>query len=179
MSSTLNLNDAAAVIDVFQRAAAAMRDSPHRSGSATRLPARGRLLATGDLHDNPIHFEKIVRLARLAESEDHHVVLHELIHGDKLLNGMDFSHRMLARIAALLLDHPLQVHPVLANHELSQMKGTSVTKGAGDSVQLFLDALDYVFGDSAEEVNEASLYFEKELPFDTLIGKIQALIEVL
>ena len=41
VSSTINLNDAAAVIDVFQRAAAAMRDSPRRSGSAIRLPARG------------------------------------------------------------------------------------------------------------------------------------------
>src|SRR5687767_13520793 len=95
----VNLRDASAVISLFERAAESMRRSPVRSGSVIRLPARGRLLATGDLHDNPVHLQKIIRLAKLEGSPDHHVVLHEMIHGERLINGLDLSHRMLARVA--------------------------------------------------------------------------------
>jgi hypothetical protein len=91
-------------------------------------------------------------------------VLHELIHGDCLVNGMDFSYRMLARVAALVLDHPGQAHPMLANHELAQMTGRGVSKGGGNSVELFRDALDYVFGDDAGDVEGAINGFFRALP---------------
>ncbi len=143
------------MIDLFDRAAAALRTSPVRSGCSVRLPARGRLIATGDLHDNPVHLTKIMKVARLSESPDHHVVLHELVHGERLVNGMDFSYRVLARQAELVIAYPAQVHPLLANHELAQMSGKRITKGGGDSVQMFNDALDYVFGDDAGDVGEA------------------------
>jgi hypothetical protein len=160
----LDLRSASSVIDVFDRAADALRAVPTREKSIVRLPARGRLLATGDLHDNPVHLAKIVALARLDESPDHHVVLHELIHGDRLVNHMDFSHRVLARVAQLVLDHPGQVHPLMANHELAQMTGRSISKGAGDNVKMFNDALDFVFGDEAIEVGEAAGRFIAAMP---------------
>ena len=86
---SIRLNDPVAVCDLFDRAAEALRSSPYRAGSSVNLPGRGRLLLTGDLHDNPAHFEKIVRLARLGESDDCHVILHEIIHGEMLVNGVD------------------------------------------------------------------------------------------
>jgi hypothetical protein len=129
--------------------------SPARVRSTVRLGARGRLLVTGDLHDNPAHLAAIIRLARLEASADHHVVLHEIIHGGRLINGMDFSHRMLARVAELTLRFPGQVHPLLANHELAQLTGRGVSKGAGNSVELFNEALDFVFGEEAPAVAES------------------------
>jgi hypothetical protein len=160
----LDLRSASSVIDVFDRAADALRAVPTREKSIVRLPARGRLLATGDLHDNPVHLAKIIALARLDDSPDHHVVLHELIHGDRLVNHMDFSHRVLARVAQLVLEHPGQVHPLMANHELAQMTGRSISKGAGDNVKMFNDALDFVFGDEAIEVGEAAGRFIAAMP---------------
>jgi hypothetical protein len=77
---------------------------------------------------------------------------------------MDFSHRVLARVAQLTLDHPGQVHPLLANHELAQMTGRSISKGAGDSVKMFNDALEFVFGDEAIEVGEAAGRFIAAMP---------------
>lgn len=151
----VNLRDAAAVIDLFDRAAATLRACPLRKGCCIILPARGRLIATGDLHDNPIHMQKIMTLARLHESPDHHVILHEMIHGERLVNGMDFSYRVLARAGELVIRHAGQVHPLLANHELAQMSGRRISKGGGDSVRMFADALDYVFGDEAISVGEA------------------------
>lgn len=168
MRDATDYNSAPAVIMLFQRAAEAMRTSARRERSIVRLPARGRLIATGDLHDNPFHLEKIIRLARLDASPDHYVVMHELIHGERLLNGMDFSYRMLSRVAELIVAYPEQVHSVLANHELAQMTGRGVSKGAGNSVELFLDALDYVFSDRALDVAEAINAFIRAMPIALL-----------
>jgi len=143
----LNFLDADAMIDSFERAAEVMMASPLRRGSTVHLPARGRILATGDIHDFPGHLEAIVRLAELDESPDHHVMLHELIHGETLIGGMDISYRNLAIVAELASRYPLQVHPLLANHELAQCHRMSVSKGGGDQVAMFDDGLDYVFND--------------------------------
>lgn len=129
-----------------------------------RLPGRGRLLVTGDLHDNPMNLRTILGLARLDESPDHHVVLHEIIHSERLVNGVDLSHRMLVRVAELIIERPGQVHLLLANHELAQMLGQGVTKGAGNSVELFNHGLEFVFGDDCETVAEAINGFIRALP---------------
>ena len=146
------LRDATTVVGIFHRAAQKLLASSHRDGCTVRLPGRGRLLATGDLHDNPEHLRKIVQLADLGASPDHHVVLHEIIHSEALVNGVDLSHRMLARVAELVIGHPKQVHVMLGNHELAQMTGQRVSKGAGDNVALFNAGLEFVFGDRCEEV---------------------------
>ncbi len=160
----IDFRDSAAMVDIFQRAAEKMHSSPLLRGSIVHLPARGRLLATGDVHDFPGHLETIIRLAQLGESPDHHVMLHELIHGERLLNGMDISYRNLAVVAELVNRFPLQVHPLLANHELAQCFRLSVSKGGGDQVAMFDDGLDYVFGDSAEEVATAIREFVLAMP---------------
>lgn len=156
---TTDTRNAQAVIELFEQAATILRDSPLRKGSIVRLPARGRLLVTGDLHDNPIHLRKIIALAKLDKSPDHHVILHEMIHSERLVNGLDFSHRILIKAAELVVRFPDQVHPLLANHELSQLTGTGVTKGAGNNVALFDDGLAFAFGDDWESVSEAIKQF--------------------
>jgi len=158
------MRSAAWAIDTLDRAAAALLASTHRAGSIVRLPARGRLVVTGDLHDNPAHLAVIVRLARLETSPDHHVILQEMIHGEQLVNGADLSHRMLLRVAELVTRFPTQVHPLLANHELAQMTGKGVSKGAGNSVRLFNDGLEFVFNDDWEDVAEAINRFIRAMP---------------
>ncbi|MCC6906420.1 MAG: metallophosphoesterase [Phycisphaerales bacterium] len=164
MQFQTDFTNAAAVIQLLGQAARTLRESPLRRGSTVHLPRRGRLVATGDLHDNPYHLESILALARLDASIDHHVTLHELIHGENLINGMDFSHRMLLRAAELVVRYPLQVHPLLANHEMSQMTGRGVSKGAGDSVILFNDAIEFTFGDDAAAVIDAINGFLRAWP---------------
>ena len=164
MEFMTNYNDADAVVDLLEKASDACLNSKYRDHSVVCLPARGQLLATGDLHDNPIHLSKIIRLAALDKSPDHHVIAHELIHGENLINGMDFSHRMLFHAAELKARYPDQFHPLLANHELAQFTGASVSKGAGDSVQLFNDAIEWVFNDKAERVTNAINDFLRTWP---------------
>jgi hypothetical protein len=168
VSVTIDMHDPEAVATLFDQAAAALRGSPHREHCIERLPARGVLLATGDLHDNAINLAKVKRLADLDRSPDHHVILHELIHSEKLINGLDFSYRMLTRVAELVTMYPGQVHPLLANHELSQMTGKGVSKGAGNSVELFNNALQYVFDERWPAVQESINRFIAALPIAIL-----------
>jgi hypothetical protein len=155
--------NAEGVAELLERAAACLRTDPARRGCTVHLPDRGRLLATGDLHDNPIHFMKVQAFAQL-QSRDHHVVLHELIHGERLTHGADLSWRMLAKVAALVMAHPGQVHPVLANHEIAQAFDQPVSKGAGENTALFHDGLAWSFGDDAGLVDRAIRGFVRAMP---------------
>ena len=142
------------VAQLLTRAAEIFRGDPKRRGACVHLGDTGRLLVTGDLHDNPNHFVKVVNFARLDEPA-HHVVLHELIHGERLTHGADMSWRMLAKVARLVEKYPGQVHVMLANHELAQAFNQPVSKGAGENTELFRAGLLCSFGDDAEIVDEA------------------------
>ena len=158
------------VIELLKIATAAMLEDPNRHGSTVRIPARGNLLATGDLHDNPMHLAMVIQLARLDASTDNHVVVHELIHGERLVNGLDLSYRMIVKVAKLQLDHPGQVHVVLANHELSQMAGHPVSKGGSDMTANFDEGLDWVFGEDAHGVARAISEYVLAMPLALLTG---------
>lgn len=188
----LDLRDADAVIDALRRGAQACRDAACRragAGSielvrvspADRGTAGGRLIATGDLHDHPLHLMRLCRAAGLepppaddgsgggALSEVDgagvsHLTLHELIHGERLTNGMDFSYRVLARAAALKAEHPEFVHVLLANHELAQATGQQVAKDGVRCNQAFDEALDTTFDDRADDVRAAVRELVMSLP---------------
>ncbi len=149
-----------------------------RRGSIDLIEPPGTLLATGDLHDNPLHLQRLVDLAgfegharddaEVRELERYpdpkHLVLHEVIHSENLLNGMDFSYRALARVAALKADHPEHVHTMLANHELSQIIGAGIIKGGVKVVEAFNEGVEYVFGEEAGRVQAAIGAFVRSMP---------------
>ncbi len=144
-----------------------------------------RLIATGDLHDNPVHLAKLTALAGLtggdgaihhggqaARRRDEgerpqsptHLLLHEIIHSDRLLNGMDFSFRALVKVAALKASFPERVHAILANHELAQVVGAGIVKDGVKVVEAFNMGVEYVFGDDTPAVTEAIGVFIKSMP---------------
>ena len=151
------------VAQLLERAAEIFRRDPKRRGSCVHLGDVGRLLVTGDLHDNPTHFVKVVNFARLEQPENN-VILHELIHGERLTHGADMSWRMLAKVARLVEKYPGQVHVMLANHELAQAFNQPVSKGAGENTELFREGLLCSFGDEAEIVDAAIGVFVRALP---------------
>jgi hypothetical protein len=170
------MQDAQQVIDLFHEAADATRNAACRQGSIEVIHSPGRLIAIGDLHDNPAHFDALVRIAQLdeshnpapsgddAETQAVHITFHEVIHSDKLLNNLDFSYRALARIAQLKARYPERVHMLLANHELAQIVGAGIVKDGVRCVEAFNDGLAYVFGDAWEEVAAALGMFIRALP---------------
>ncbi|MGD9789650.1 MAG: metallophosphoesterase [Phycisphaerales bacterium] len=171
VESVVNLQDATSVCECLLSGARANRTAPGRKGSIDQIESPGTLIATGDLHDNPMHMERLLQVSGLAEGAEAprhaapvHLVLHEIIHPDRLINGMDFSYRVLARVAALKTEHPDRVHMLLGNHELAQMMNTAIVKDGVRSVDAFRAGLDYVFGSETERVEEAINEFIRSLP---------------
>ncbi|MBI1375552.1 MAG: hypothetical protein GC159_22800 [Phycisphaera sp.] len=166
MSTTeaVNLRDASAVCDVFEQAAEVNTTHAARHGAVVDLGDKGRVIATGDMHDHSANFQASIKLARLNKATDHHLVLQELVHGEHLVNGMDLSYRILARAAELAIQHPGQVHHVLSNHELAQMNTEGILKEGVSVVEAFDEGLDYVFGDAAPRVAKAIARYISALP---------------
>jgi hypothetical protein len=145
--------------------AQANRDATCRQGSIDVVGPVGRLIATGDLHDNPLHFMRLVELAGMTgKSELAHLTLHEIIHPDQLLGEVDFSYRALTRVARLKADYPEFVHVLLANHELAQIIGSGIVKNGIRVVEAFNDGIDHTFGTDAHLVVDAIEVFVRSMP---------------
>lgn len=157
------------VANALRAGARANRTASCRVASIDRIEAPGTLIATGDLHDNPVHYAKLLQIAKMDEdvapgAPGPHIVLHELIHSDKLTNGLDFSYRALARVAQLKADFPERVHTLLANHELAQVVGSGIVKDGVRVVDAFNEGVEYVFGDDATIVEDAIAEFIFSMP---------------
>jgi hypothetical protein len=151
----LDVQNPDVALQTLKQATEANWNNIHRKGSTAHLPPRGNILLTGDLHDHSYFFTMICKMAKLHKNPDQHVVLHELIHGEHLVNGMDFSVRLLIKAAAVKAAYPDQVHILLGNHELAQYVGSGTFKQGISHVQAFSDGVDYIYGHRADEIHEA------------------------
>jgi hypothetical protein len=163
------MTDAAAVAGALRKGAAANRGCACRRKSIEYIGPPGVLIATGDLHDNPVNYAKLLKVAGLTEEGEpapapRHLTLHEIIHSDKLINGVDLSYRALTRVAALKARYPEHVHVLLGNHELAQLTNAGIVKEGVKSVEVFNGGLEYVFGSEADEVNGAVNDFIRSMP---------------
>lgn len=132
-------------------------------------PTDAHAILTGDLHDNPFGLDDVCAAAGLTGQDAGtpprtHLVLHEVIHSGRLINGLDLSYRSLVRVAALKAACPEHVHFLLANHELSQIAGAGIVKEGVSVVEAFNDGVAYVFGSAAAAVTEAINAFVRALP---------------
>jgi Calcineurin-like phosphoesterase len=159
-----DLRDADSVADLFTQAAQANLQTPGRAGAVVDLPDVGRLLMTGDLHDNPQNYQRLLKLAKLDADTGHRLVLHEVIHGPDLVNGLDLSVRMLARVAALKCRYPGQVYVLQANHELAQLRNEGILKEGRNTIESFDAGVDFLYGHKADAVRDAMNDYIRSLP---------------
>jgi hypothetical protein len=168
---SLDLSCAEQVIGALVRGGEANHSAACRDASVDRITGPGRLIATGDLHDNPVHMARLIEAAGLgvdpaspAADRAGHLTLHEIIHPDRLLGGMDFSYRALVRAAALKAAFPGKVHTLLANHELAQVRGSGIVKDGVRVVEAFNAGVEQVFGADAPDVTESINGFIASMP---------------
>ncbi|QDU72520.1 hypothetical protein [Mucisphaera calidilacus] len=155
--------DPGACAEVFEDAAGVLNENPTRYGATVHLPDHGRLIMTGDLHDNALNFARIIKYSALDRQSDTHLILHEVIHGPNLVNGRDLSIRMLARVARLVTRYPGRVHVLQSNHELAQLLGDSVSKSGTDLTEAFELGAEMIYGGQAGEVLEAARSYLRSL----------------
>ncbi|HIB51381.1 MAG TPA: hypothetical protein EYO40_08970 [Phycisphaerales bacterium] len=144
-------------------AAKLLHANTSRKGCTHHIPSSGTVWVSGDLHDNPFNLSKIIKVADLVTSSNH-LVLQEIIHPSGETGRPDLSFRMLVRVASLVISFPEQVHPILANHELSQATNRAITKGGSELVGKFLSGVEHVFGKNTSKVIEAINTFIFAMP---------------
>jgi hypothetical protein len=163
---SIDTRDPDEAVRLLEEASEANLGAACRAGSIDRITGPGRLIATGDLHDNPLHFARVVRAADLegGDAGSRHVTLHEVIHSDRLIGGVDFSHRALLRVAALKRLHPEGVHTLLANHELSQIVGAGITKDGISTRRAFNEGIEQTYAGEAGRIEAAVERFIRSMP---------------
>ena len=153
------------VIEAFNIATEENEISPLREFNVVKLPSEGELWITGDMHDHRRNFEKIVRAADLDNNPRRHLVLHELIHGDRFDgSGAEGSWEILFEAAELKCDYPGQVHFLLANHDLAQIHGEGIMKAGLSVCEAFSAGVKQAFNSSADHVEVAIKQFLLSLP---------------
>lgn len=166
--SHADVDNPAYAVETLRAAATAHRAGPWRTGSRVMLPEAGRVVMTGDLHDHRDNLARILKLADLDSSPHHHIVLHEVVHAsdreDQLGDELDLSIRTLVAIAALKLTYPQQVHSLLSNHELAQVRGDPILKGGTSVNRRFEAGLASIYGSAAQDVAQAMQDYVLSLP---------------
>jgi hypothetical protein len=150
---------AAEVVDLFQRAGAANRDTPCRQGNVVILPATagGDVLITADLHGNWLNYDRILAMADLDANPQRHLVLQEVCHGGPTYppDGGCMSHLLIEEMARLKLAYVDRVHFMLSNHELAEATDFVVAKGGRMLNMHFRSGLQEMYGSEAERVHRA------------------------
>ena len=153
------------VIEVFETATEENQVSSLREHQVVKLPAEGEVWVAGDLHDHQRNFDKFVRAADLGNNPQRHVVLQELIHGDKVdAAGAEGSWEMLYRAAELKCDYSGQVHFLMANHDLAQIHGEGIMKAGVSVCEAFNAWVRRDFPDRGSSVTVAITEFLLSLP---------------
>ncbi|MGE5608464.1 MAG: metallophosphoesterase [Bacillota bacterium] len=153
------------VIEAFSIASEENEISPLRSYNLVRLPEEGEVWIAGDMHDHRRNFDKLLHSADLENNPRRHLVLQELLHGDRFnSNGAEGSWEMLFQAAELKCDFPGQVHFLLANHDLAQIHGEGIMKGGYSVCEAFSAGIKEVFGARADHVEVAVKQFLLSLP---------------
>lgn len=153
------------VIETFGTATEENQISPLRDQQVVNLPKGSEVWIAGDIHDHTRNFEKFVRAADLGANPQRHVILQELIHGDKIdPSGAEGSWEILYRAAELKCDHSGQVHFLLANHDLAQIHGEGIMKAGIGVCEAFNAGVKRDFGDRGTVVTAALAEFLLSLP---------------
>jgi hypothetical protein len=156
---------AARVVETFQIASDENHSSPLRQANTIYLPPQGELWMTGDIHDHRRNYEKLIRAADLGNNPNRHLVLHELIHGDRFdADGAEDSWELLFKSAELKCDHPEQVHFLLANHDLAQIHGEGIMKAGLSVCEAFTAGVKKAFAGDTDRVDAAIKDFLLSFP---------------
>lgn len=132
------------------------RSCRYRTGNIVQLPATGRVLVAGDLHGHIRNFERIMKMADLANNPDTHVILQEIIHGGPEDDfGGCLSYQLLLDAIRCKIRFPDQVHILLGNHDTAVVSNTAVLKCGREMNRAMKDAMKRQFDEYYTDVLNA------------------------
>ena len=114
------------LIELLRGSAEANKSDSYRCENLIRLPPKGSLVVTGDIHGHRRNFERAITYADLDHHPDRHLVFHEVIHGGPEDSfGGCLSYRLLYDVYRYKMSFPDRVHIILGNHDDLSIEGVS------------------------------------------------------
>lgn len=151
----------------IRRATDLFRATPGRRGGLISLgDSASEVMVVGDLHGNIPAIRQVLAVANLAANPGRHLVLQELVHGNKVYHDDrgDRSHQLVDLVTALKCQFPDRVHLILGNHELSELTGRPIAKAGVALNALFRQGIETAYGTLAGEIYAAYLGLFAALP---------------
>lgn len=164
----------AEVIATYHAAAEANRATTARQGNLVAIDSQSadEVMVTADLHGHRLNFNKLLKLADLANHPRRHLIMQEVCHGGPAYPGGGcMSHLMLEDVAKLKVQFPQQFHFLQSNHELAELTDFPISKHRRVLNLLFRCGLKEMYGESAERVREVMLEFLASLPLAVRAGQ--------
>jgi hypothetical protein len=148
------------IIELLNKGAEANGADKFRCGNLIRLPGKGTLVATGDIHGHRRNFERAVAFADLVNHPDRHIVLQEIIHGGaEDPEGGCLSYRLLFDVVRYKLTFPDQIHTIIGNHDAAFINDAAVMKDGKEMHRAMRSALEREFQQAAGDVKLAMRQF--------------------
>jgi hypothetical protein len=157
------------VLDTCRRAAEANSACAARRGNVICLTAENasEVMVVADLHGNRLNFEKLLKVADLANQPRRHLVMQEVCHGGPEYPGEGggcMSHLLLEDCIRLKTAFPERFHFLLSNHELAELGDFPICKARRMLNVLFRCGINEMYGASGERVRDAYLEFLSSCP---------------
>jgi hypothetical protein len=156
------------VLEDCRNAVAANRALACRRGNVVELsPANADdLMIVADLHGNRLNFNKLLKIADLANHPRRHLIMQEVCHGGPEYpgDGGCMSHLMLEDIIRLKIEFPERMHFLLSNHELAELGDFPICKSRRMLNLLFRCGIGEMYGDAAEAVRGGYMDFLASCP---------------
>lgn len=149
-------------IALCRSAAERNRATPARRGNVINLTADcgNEILIAADLHGQRLNFERLCRVADLANHPGRHLVMQEVCHGGpEYPGGGCMSHLLLEDIARLKLQFPDRFHFLLSNHELAELTDYPISKARRVLNLSFRAGIQELYGSAAEDVRRSYQWF--------------------
>ncbi len=148
------------IIELLKRGMEANYADRFRKGNLVRLPSKGMVIITGDLHGHRLNFQRIVAFADLAHNPDTHVILQEIIHGGpEDEEGGCLSYKLLFDVIHYKIWFPNRVHLIMGNHDTAFINNAKVMKNGKEMNIAMRSALDREFKHNSEDVKLALKQF--------------------
>jgi hypothetical protein len=155
------------MLAILKKATELFRATPGRKGGLVTLGVSAEeVMVVGDLHGNIPAFRQVLIAADLGNHPRRHLVLQELVHGNKHYpdDQGDKSHQLVDIVCALKCQYPDRVHLILGNHELSELTGRPIAKAGIALNALFRIGIKTAYGDSADAIYQAYQTLFASLP---------------
>jgi Icc-related predicted phosphoesterase len=153
------------IIELCKKVAEITLNDKFRQGNIIKLPEKGKVVVSGDLHGHRRNFEKLLEFADLENNPQTYLILQEIIHGGPTdQHGGCLSFNLLFDVMNYKIRFPQQIFVLMGNHDTAVITDCDVSKGGREMTGAMKAAMQRQFKGKHEELENAMKTYLKSQP---------------